>query len=142
VIAGFLTLTGGSSSPPTGTTFIGGNVNGESPEGKLTSSGALTTLYNFCRGFGTCVDGSAPMAGVIQAKDGNFYGTTFTGGTKAGWPAGLGDNGTVFQVTPGGTDHTVQLRQQQQLRLRVLAPCGTGAGERRELIRDDQSTRG
>ena len=43
------------------------------------------------------------MAGVIQASDGNLYGTTFTGGTKGGWPAGLGDNGTVFKLTPGGT---------------------------------------
>jgi uncharacterized repeat protein (TIGR03803 family) len=89
-----------------GTTFVGGHANGESPEGtvfKITSSGALATLYQFCHGFGTCTDGSAPLAGVIQASDGNFYGTTFTGGTKGGWPAGLGDNGTVFQLTPGGT---------------------------------------
>jgi uncharacterized repeat protein (TIGR03803 family) len=88
-----------------GTTFIGGNTNGQSPEGtvfKITSSGALTTLYDFCHGFGTCRDGSAPLAGVIQANDGNFYGTTFTGGTKAGWPSGLGDNGTVFKLTPSG----------------------------------------
>ena len=88
-----------------GTTLIGGHTNGELPEGtafKITSSGALTTLYEFCQGFSTCTDGSAPMAGVIQASDGNFYGTTFTGGTKGGWPAGLGDNGTVFQLTPGG----------------------------------------
>ena len=88
-----------------GTTFIGGHVHGESPEGtvfKITSSGALTTLYQFCHGFGTCTDGSAPMAGVIQASDGNLYGTTFTGGTRAGWPAGLGDNGTVFRLTPDG----------------------------------------
>jgi uncharacterized repeat protein (TIGR03803 family) len=89
-----------------GTTFVGGHTNGESPEGtvfKITSSGTLATLYQFCHGFGTCTDGSAPLAGVIQASDGNFYGTTFTGGTKGGWPAGLGDNGTAFQLTQGGT---------------------------------------
>ncbi|MGA2737908.1 MAG: choice-of-anchor tandem repeat GloVer-containing protein [Bryobacteraceae bacterium] len=88
-----------------GTTFIGGHANGESPEGtvfKLRSNGSLTTLYQFCHGFGTCTDGSAPMAGVIQGIDGNLYGTTFTGGTKGGWPAGLGDNGTVFKLTQSG----------------------------------------
>jgi uncharacterized repeat protein (TIGR03803 family) len=89
-----------------GTTFVGGHANGESPEGtvfKITTSGALTTLYQFCHGFATCLDGSAPMAGVVQAKDGSFYGTTFTGGAKEGWPNGLGDVGTVFKLTPGGT---------------------------------------
>ena len=88
-----------------GTTFIGGHINGQSPEGtvfKITSSGTLATVYQFCHGFGTCTDGSAPLGGVIQATDGNFYGTTFTGGAKEGWPQGLGDVGTVFKLTPGG----------------------------------------
>jgi uncharacterized repeat protein (TIGR03803 family) len=34
------------------------------------------------------------MAGLIQATDGNFYGTTQLGGTP-GW-------GTVFKITPTG----------------------------------------
>jgi uncharacterized repeat protein (TIGR03803 family) len=41
------------------------------------------------------VDGSSPRAGLLQAGDGNFYGTTTAGGTYGG--------GTVFKITPGGT---------------------------------------
>jgi len=36
-----------------------------------------------------------PSAGLVQGNDGNFYGTTAYGGTN-------GNNGTVFQMTPGG----------------------------------------
>ncbi len=36
-----------------------------------------------------------PRAGLVQGGDGNFYGTTTLGGTN-------GENGTVFQITPGG----------------------------------------
>ncbi len=88
-----------------GTTYVGGNVNGKSPEGtvfQITSSGVLTTLYRFCAGQGTCSDGASTMGGLIQATDGNFYGTTYTGGASLGWAAGLGDVGTVFRVTPHG----------------------------------------
>jgi uncharacterized repeat protein (TIGR03803 family) len=35
-------------------------------------------------------------AGLIQASDGNFYGTTYQGGAS-----GLG---TVFKITPSGTE--------------------------------------
>jgi uncharacterized repeat protein (TIGR03803 family) len=40
-------------------------------------------------------DGDMPEAGVIEASDGNFYGTTFAGGA--------GNTGTVFRITPSGT---------------------------------------
>ena len=61
---------------------------------KMTPSGTLTTLHSFCAQSG-CADGSAPFAGLIQATDGNFYGTTATGGANA--------IGTVFKITPSGT---------------------------------------
>jgi uncharacterized repeat protein (TIGR03803 family) len=61
---------------------------------KVTSAGKLTTLYSFCPQ-GNCVDGQAPNGGVIQATDGNFYGTTVAGGTNG--------YGTVFKITPAGT---------------------------------------
>ncbi len=61
---------------------------------KITPGGKLTTLYKFCSQFG-CTDGEQPAAGLIQASDGNFYGTTPSGGANAG--------GTVFKITPGGT---------------------------------------
>jgi len=45
---------------------------------KITLDGVLTTLYNFCS-LANCADGGAPVTGVIQATDGNFYGTTGVG---------------------------------------------------------------
>lgn len=61
---------------------------------KITSSGALTTLHNFCAQGGPCPDGQAPYSGVVQGSDGNFYGTTGGGGTT--------DYGTIFKITPAG----------------------------------------
>ena len=52
-------------------------------------SPSLTTLYNFAGS-----DGSTPVTGLIQGADGNFYGTTQSGGSGGG--------GTVFQLTPAG----------------------------------------
>jgi uncharacterized repeat protein (TIGR03803 family) len=66
---------------------------------KLTPSGTLTTLYNFCSLRG-CADGQQPAAGLVQATDGTFYGTTFYGGANddcAGGPA----CGTVFSLSVG-----------------------------------------
>ena len=48
---------------------------------KISSSGTLTTLYNFCnQGGSACTDGELPISGLVQANDGNFYGTTGNGG--------------------------------------------------------------
>src|ERR1700691_999961 len=60
---------------------------------KITPSGTLTTLYNFCSQSG-CMDGEAPYAGLVQGADGDFYGTTEGGGANGG--------GTVFKITPEG----------------------------------------
>ena len=60
----------------------------------ITLSGTLTTLYSFCSQSG-CTDGTHPN-GLVQATDGNFYGTTALGGANAS------DQGTVFKMTPGG----------------------------------------
>ena len=67
---------------------------------KITPSGTLTTLYSFCaqsRPRARCTDGANPIAGLVQATDGNFYGTTPYGGAE-----GLEGDGTVFKITPGG----------------------------------------
>ena len=64
--------------------------------------GAVTTLYNFCAQ-ANCTDGAIPWGGLVQATDGNFYGTTAAGGTGAcNGDVGPGC-GTVFKITPGGT---------------------------------------
>jgi uncharacterized repeat protein (TIGR03803 family) len=52
-----------------------------------------TILYSFGV---SATDGRYPFAGVIQGSDGNFYGTTAYGGKF--------DAGTVFRVTPDGTE--------------------------------------
>jgi uncharacterized repeat protein (TIGR03803 family) len=44
-------------------------------------------------------NGTGPLTGVIQGVDGNFYGTTYAGGTNQG--------GTVFMMTPDGTLSTL-----------------------------------
>jgi uncharacterized repeat protein (TIGR03803 family) len=60
---------------------------------KITASGALTTLYSFCAQ-PSCTDGAEPLAGLVQATNGNFYGTTYSGGAN--------NDGTVFKITPAG----------------------------------------
>jgi len=59
----------------------------------ITSAGTETVLYSFAGGSS---DGASPAAGLIQGSDGNFYGTTDAGGA--------GGFGTVFKITPGGTE--------------------------------------
>ena len=58
-----------------GTTEVGGrDVNIRNPSGtvfRFSTNGVLTYLYAF---YGD--DGGNPAAGLVQASDGNFYGTT------------------------------------------------------------------
>jgi uncharacterized repeat protein (TIGR03803 family) len=75
-----------------GITYEGG-MRGYGTIFKITPTGALTTLYSFCAQT-NCIDGYYPSAGLVQATDGNFYGTTLIGGSA--------DNGTVFRMTPRG----------------------------------------
>ncbi|HTQ58067.1 MAG TPA: choice-of-anchor tandem repeat GloVer-containing protein [Bryobacteraceae bacterium] len=79
-----------------------GNLYGETKMGgtqnsgtvfRITPDGALTTIYNFCSQT-NCADGWGPPADMVQAMDGNFYGTTAAGGT--------GGRGTIFRLSPSG----------------------------------------
>jgi uncharacterized repeat protein (TIGR03803 family) len=74
-----------------GTTTIGGAY-GSGTVFKITPSGTLTTLYNFCAQ-SECTDGSGPTAGLVQATNGDFYGTTSAGGAN--------NDGTVFRLSVG-----------------------------------------
>jgi uncharacterized repeat protein (TIGR03803 family) len=57
---------------------------------KITANGNLTTIHSFD---GT--DGDAPSAVLVQAANGDFYGTTYAGGAHG--------VGTVFKMTPSGS---------------------------------------
>jgi len=69
---------------------------------KITPSGTLTTLYSFCSQSG-CTDGSDPMGGLVQAADGDLYGTTKQGGANDNCAGRLPGCGTIFKITPTGT---------------------------------------
>jgi uncharacterized repeat protein (TIGR03803 family) len=66
---------------------------------KVTRSGTLTVLHNFCSQ-PNCTDGEYPGA-IILATDGNFYGITGYGGATCSATFIVGC-GTVFKITPGG----------------------------------------
>lgn len=70
---------------------------------KMTPAGTLTALYTFCLS-SNCTDGKNPKAGLVQASNGNFYGTTAAGGTNCDY---FGGCGTVFEITPSGDLTTI-----------------------------------
>jgi len=85
-----------------GTTEYGGNDACDGGCGtvfKVTPSGTLTTLFSF-------TNSANPVAALIQATDGNLYGTTGVGGANndcGGTAPGPVGCGMVFKVTLNGT---------------------------------------
>jgi uncharacterized repeat protein (TIGR03803 family) len=82
---------------------VNGDLYGTTPQGGASGDGAIfnispggtfARLYSFCARSG-CTDGEVPQAGLVQATNGYFYGTTFAGGANSG--------GTVFKINPSGT---------------------------------------
>ncbi len=63
------------------------------PYSRSALPGTFTSLYQF-----SGPDGSDPEAPLVQGSDGNFYGTTVTGGTATNCQCG-----TIFQITSAGT---------------------------------------
>jgi uncharacterized repeat protein (TIGR03803 family) len=80
-----------------GTTLWGGAYDQGGETGgtifRISSTGTFTMLYSFGANEGTS------SAALIQAKDGNFYGTTETGGSYG--------YGTIFKMTGDGTVSTL-----------------------------------
>jgi uncharacterized repeat protein (TIGR03803 family) len=101
-----------------GTTQYAG-ANGGGTAFKITPGGTLTTLYSFCSQT-NCTDGADPYAGLVQAANGDFYGTTYSGGAN-------GNYGTVFKITPGGTLTTLYSFCSQ-------TNCTDGAGPQAGLV--------
>jgi uncharacterized repeat protein (TIGR03803 family) len=95
----------------------------------VTPSGTLTTLYNFCSQSG-CTDGQNPQTGLVQATDGNLYGTTYYGGANFGC-AGASGCGTVFKITPTGTLTTLYSFCSQGGRY-----CPDGSAPQMPLVQD------
>ena len=85
----------GSDGNLYGVTTAGGNSELTGTIYKLTLSGEFTTLYSFCPNPG-CADGQHPN-GIVEGRDGNFYGTTFSGGANVD-----GGAGTIFSISPSG----------------------------------------
>jgi uncharacterized repeat protein (TIGR03803 family) len=85
------TLVQGSDGGLYGVTSFGG-ASDQGTIYKITPDGTFTSLHSFDGS-----DGSQPIGGLMQAGDGNFYGTTETGETSSS------SNGSVFRITPAGT---------------------------------------
>jgi uncharacterized repeat protein (TIGR03803 family) len=85
-----------------GTTASGGTT-GAGTVFKMTLDGTYTVLYSFGA---TPTDGIVPASGLMQASDGNFYGTTSSGGTNSCFniPQNGANCGTVFRLTPAGVE--------------------------------------
>ena len=67
---------------------------------RMTTTGTIAVLHQFTGG----LDGANPQASLLQAADGRFYGTTFSGGVSG--------TGVVFRFSPpprppgtAGSDH-------------------------------------
>jgi uncharacterized repeat protein (TIGR03803 family) len=137
----FAGLIQGTNGDLYGTTALGGandtpNCSGYALPGcgtvfKITPSGTLTTLYSFCSQSG-CPDGAQPQAGLVQAANGDFYGTTSRGGTSGVFG---GEGGTVFKITPSGTLTTLYSFCSQL----VKGACADGAAPYAGLV---QATNG
>ena len=78
-----------------GTTYLGGEK-GLGVVFRLTLAGEYTVLHSLGQ---TKVDAALPYGGLVQAGDGNLYGTTLRGGVK--------DKGTLFRIAPSGGEYQV-----------------------------------
>jgi uncharacterized repeat protein (TIGR03803 family) len=83
-------LTLASNGELYGTTRWGGTGNNGSIF-KMNSAGTVTILHSFVE---NDPNGSQPLGALIQASDGNLYGTCYA--------SGAGANGTVFRISMAG----------------------------------------
>ena len=103
---------GSNSGDPSKPSYAGilaqgrdGNLYSTGPDGggsccgavfQISPAGKLKNIHSFS---GSGNDGAFPQGGITLGSDGNFYGTSYEGGTATA--------GVVFRVTPGGTATTL-----------------------------------
>jgi uncharacterized repeat protein (TIGR03803 family) len=93
----YASLASGSDGNLYGVAFNGG-TNNQGTIFEITTDGTFTLLYSFgmvTNDLGYALDGAKPIGGLVQGRDGNFYGTTSSGGTN--------NLGTVFQFSTNRT---------------------------------------
>lgn len=111
------TVAGGTE----GTNFcVNGQIFGCGTIFKLTPSGTLTVLHDFCGGYGCtgglATDGVLPLGRLAIGPDGNLYGTTQQGG----YYDGIYNQGTIFRISLSGAYSILHL---------FTGGTGTGDGE-------------
>jgi uncharacterized repeat protein (TIGR03803 family) len=81
-----------------GTTYSGGSNTCSAGCGtvfRMTDQGKLTVIHSFM-----IDDGLSPLAGLLRATNGMFYGTTSAGGKQGNCDPNTRGCGTVFEVSP------------------------------------------
>ncbi len=73
-------------------TTSGGGVSNAGTVFRISPDGNLTNLHSFSH---VGASGASPNGRLVQGNDGNYYGTTLSGGPLLG--------GTVFRITPSGS---------------------------------------
>jgi uncharacterized repeat protein (TIGR03803 family) len=101
-----------------GTASAGGAA-GEGVVFEVTPQGREKILCDFLAAL-NCPAGAQPLAGLIMDKLGNFYGTTFTGGTQ--------NRGTVFEISKG--------KEKTLYNFCTVESCLDGDGPTAELVTD------
>ena len=105
-------------------TTSGGGTNSNGTVFKVSTNGALTTLYSF----GGDGDGALPNDGLVQGSDGSFYGTTASLGTNGyGTLFKISTNGeltTLYSFTAGAPESRARAGQRRQFLWHDAGFCG------------------
>jgi uncharacterized repeat protein (TIGR03803 family) len=110
-----------------GTTWVGG-TNDQGTVFRISTNGNFTSIYLFTGGG----DGGAPVAGLVHASGGGFYGTTSGGGASR--------SGTVFRLTIVPAAPVFQTIKQTQGALDLTWSTETGASYQLQYISELNST--
>lgn len=128
----------GSDSYFYGTTSEGGTdfdtasfTYGNATVYRISPTGGFSVIYRF-PGPASGPDGSEPWAGVVQGYDGNFYGTTWFGGSNGA--------GSVFEVSVPLNPSPNQINAIQQTNGNVTISLPAVLGETYQLQASDSLT--